>query len=322
MRILTLVLFILAAPAFATPPIMTPPAPAAPPALTVVIAVDGLSSTLFDRYRSGFSGGFARLGGGARFSLEGGGDLIGGLSQAVKRGRPGSQTLVVAASPAVADGAADQSWAFASGRFVKAGAGDAPAIAAQANAAIAQAIASPQPALEAPPECASPPLATGGKRFARAGGDLPAYIASPQSDGGTLAFALALARDLGLGSTSTRADIVAIGLGATSAVAAAHGQASQEICLNLFSLDRDLGDAFAYLDRTGVDYAVVLAGVSAEQAPLLFWRKGWVAPPTGGPARNVDVVLTIAAMVGAGRVPDRAGTCLSGMPGIICPPKR
>ena len=59
---------------------MTPPAPAAPPALTVVIAVDGLSSTLFDRYRSGFSGGFARLGGGARFSLEGGGELVGGLS--------------------------------------------------------------------------------------------------------------------------------------------------------------------------------------------------------------------------------------------------
>ena len=317
----SLLLLALAAPAFATPPIMTPPPPAAPPALTLVIAVDGLSGAVFDRFRSGFTGGFARLGGGARFSLEGGGALIGGLGQAVKSGRPGSQTLVVAASPALADGTADQSWTFASGRFTKMGSGAAPAIAAQANGAIAQAIASAQPALDPPPECAAPPLATGGKRFARAGGDLAAYIASPQSDGGTLAFALALARDLGLGSTSTRADVVAVGLGATSAVAAAHGPASEEMCLNLLSLDRDLGDAFAYLDRTGVDYAVVLAGASAEPAPLLFWRKGWVAPPTGGPARNADVVPTIVAMVGAGSVPDHAGTCLSGMPGIICPPK-
>ena len=99
--ILSAALAALATPAFATPPIMTPPAPAAPPALTLVIAVDGLSSALFDRYRSGFSGGFARLGGGARFSLEGGGELIGGLGQAVKSGRPGSQTVVVAASSAL-----------------------------------------------------------------------------------------------------------------------------------------------------------------------------------------------------------------------------
>lgn len=321
MRILTAALVLLSAPALATPPVMTPPPPAAPPALTLVIAVDGLSNSVFDRFRSGFTGGFARLGGGARFSLEGGGGLIGGLSQAVKAGRPGSQTLVVAASPALADGAADQSWRFASGRFDKAGPGAAPAIAAEANAAIGQAIATSQQALDAPPECAAPPLATGGRKFARAGGDLAAYMASPQMDGGTLAVALALARDLGLGSTSTRADVVAIGLGATAAVAAAHGAVSQEACLSLFSLDRDLGDAFAYLDRSGVDYAVVLAGVSTAPAPLLFWRKGWVSPPTGGPARRVDIVPTIAAMVGAGPVSAGAGSCLSGMPGIICPPK-
>ena len=94
------------------------------------------------------------------------------------------------------------------------------------------------------------------------------------------------------------------------------------MCLNLLSLDRDLGDAFAYLDRAGTDYAVILAGVSPEPAPLLFWRKGWVAPATGGPARRGDIVPTIAAMVGAGTDLASSGTCLSGMPGIICPPKR
>ena len=315
-------LLALSSPALATPPQMTPPPPAAPPALTVVIAVDGLSNALFDRYRPSFAGGFARLAGGARFSLEGGGNPIGGLSEAVERGRPGSQTLVVSGSTALADPAAEQSWTFASGRFEKTSASPAPAIAGQGNAAIAQAIAPAQLALEAPSECASPPLASGGKSFARAGGDLAAYIASPQADGGSLAFALALARDLGLGSTSQRADVVAIGLGATGAIAAAHGAGSQELCLGLFSLDRDLGDAFVYLDRTGVDYAVVLAGVSAEAAPLLFWRKGWLAPATGGPARSADIVPTIAAMVGAPvESGTMAGTCLSGMPGIICPQK-
>jgi hypothetical protein len=316
-------LIALAAPLFATPPIMTPPPPAAPPALTVVIAVDGLSSNIFDRYRPGFAGGFARLGTGARFSLEGGGTYLGGLSGAIDRGRPGSQTLVVSAFSSLVDPDAEQSWIFASGRFEQASVAPAPAIAAQGNAAIAQAIATAQSALDSPPECASPPLASGGKRFARAGGDLAAYVASPQADGGTLAFALALARDLGLGSTSQRADVVAIGLGATGAIAATHGAASQELCLGLFSLDRDLGDAFAYLDRTGVDYAVVLAGVSTEPAPLLFWRKGWSAPATGGPARAADIVPTIAAMVGAPIDPASApGSCLSGMPGIICPAKR
>ncbi len=324
MKLILAALLGVAVPAVATPPLMTPPPPAAPPALTVVIAVDGLSSAVFDRFRPGFAGGFARLGSGARFNLEGGGALPGGLSGAIERGRPGSQTLVVSSTAAVADSGAEQSWSFSSGRFDKTGAGAAPAIAAQGNAAIAQAVATAQPALETPPECASPPLASGGKRFARAGGDLAAYAASPQADGGTLAFALALARDLGLGSTSTRADVVAIGLGATGAVVSAHGAASQEMCLSLLSLDRDLGDVFAYLDRTGVDYAVVLAGATAEPAPLLFWRKGWSAPATGGPARAVDIVPTIAAMVGATIDPAGAGpgACLSGLPGIICPPKR
>lgn len=307
--------------ASATPPIMTPPAPSAPPALTVVIAVDGLSSSVFDRFRSGFAAGFGRIAGGARFTLEGPGELIPSLGETVGRGRPGSRALVVSASPALADPSAEQSWIFSAGGFEKSGPGAAPAIAAQANAAIARAIATPQPALEAPADCAAPPLASDSRRFARAGGDLASYAASPEKDGGTLAFALALARDLGLGTTSSRADVVAIGLSATAAVAAAHGVASQEMCLNLISLDRDLGDAFAYLDRSGTDYAVVLAGDSSDPAPLIFWRKGWATPATGGPARRADIVPTIAAMAGAGPVSASAGTCLSGMPGIVCPQK-
>lgn len=270
------------------------------------------------------------MAGGARFELAPGSEsLLGGsrsLSTILKQGRPGSRTLVVAgsgsAATAIADAAADQSWLFSGSRFALQGAGEAPVIAAQANAAIANAIATAEPALEPPPACAAPPLFTGGKRFARGAGDASAYQASPQMDGGTLAFALALARDMGLGSTGARADVVAIGLAATAAVAAAYGPESQEMCLTLLSLDRDLGDAFDYLDRAGVDYAVVLAGSSAAASPLLWWRKGWVAPPTGGPARRIDVAPTIAAMAGASIAASTAlGACLSGMPGIVCPPK-
>lgn len=320
-----------AAPAQATPPLMIPPSPAASPALTLVIAVDGLSTAQLDRFRSNYSGGLARLLGGARFDLAPSAEsLLGGsvsLSQILDRARPGSRSLVVAgssgAADALRDGAADQVWLFAGDRYAAKTGAAAPAIVAQANRAIAAAAAAAEPALESPPACSAPPLTTGGKRFARGAGDLAAYRSSPQSDGGTLAFALALARDLGMGSTSTRADLAAIGLGATAAIAAAHGQASEEACLGLMSLDRDLGDAFAYLDRAGIDYAVVMAGVSGEPAPLLFWRKGWRAPATGGPARRIDVAPTIAAMAGASLDPAAAGgACLSGMPGIVCPTKR
>ena len=60
---------------------------------------------------------------------------------------------------------------------------------------------------------------------------------------------------LGRGSAT---DILSIGLAGTDFVGHSYGTEGSEMCLQLFSLDRDLGDFFALLDRTGIDYAVVL----------------------------------------------------------------
>lgn len=53
--------------AAAIPPLPPPPPPHAPPKLVVVISVDQFSADLWDEYRPQFTGGFARLAGGAVF---------------------------------------------------------------------------------------------------------------------------------------------------------------------------------------------------------------------------------------------------------------
>lgn len=328
-KIFSTALLLLAAPAGATPPVMTPPPPAAPPALTVVVRVEGLSSALFERYRGGFSGGLARAAGGTAFTLADGSAPIFGVDRSLagllKQGRPGSRMLVVAGSDAtlaaLGDPQADQRWLFRGRGFEQQTAAPALPVAAAANTTIARAIDTAQQPLVAPPSCAAPPFTPSDRRFARPANDLAAFVASPQMDGSTLAFAAAMARDMGLGSTSRTADVVAIGLGATAAVAAAHGEESQDLCLGLLSLDRDLGDYFAFLDRSNLDYAVVLAGSGSGTAPLLFWRKGWSAATAPSPARAADLAPTLATMLGAPTAATSDGSCLEGLPGVLCPPR-
>ncbi len=60
---------------------------------------------------------------------------------------------------------------------------------------------------------------------------------------------------LGKGSAP---DIIAIGLSATDYVGHTFGPGGGEMCLQLHSLDRDLGDFLRFLDRSGLDYSVML----------------------------------------------------------------
>ncbi|NKB16811.1 MAG: hypothetical protein HC774_08120 [Sphingomonadales bacterium] len=53
-------------------------------------------------------------------------------------------------------------------------------------------------------------------------------------------------------------DLLAIGLSATDYVGHAYGTGGAEMCLQMLALDRELGDFFARMDATGIDYAVVL----------------------------------------------------------------
>ena len=90
-----------------------------------------------------------------------------------------------------------------------------------------------------------------------AAGDAKAFRASPAFDGMTLALAARLIDEMKLGKGSAP-DIIAIGLSATDYVGHTFGPGGGEMCLQLHSLDRDLGDFLRFLDRSGLDYSVML----------------------------------------------------------------
>lgn len=140
-----------------------------------------------------------------------------------------------------------------------------PAVVKRAQDAVAQEIATEQPPLELPDFCKprdravqAGPISVGTDRFARGKGDGDAFHTSPEIDGATLALAAGLMQDMKLGQ-GPAPDILNISLSATDYVGHAYGTQGAEMCLQLASLDRDLGDFFATLDATGVDYAVVLS---------------------------------------------------------------
>src|SRR5205085_7083593 len=97
----------------------------------------------------------------------------------------------------------------------------------------------------------------GGGRLARAAGDSAGFRASPDFDGTVLAAAAGLIQELYLGAHPSP-DLISIGLAATDYVGHTYGTGGQEMCLQLLSLDRDLGDFLALLDRWKVNYAIAL----------------------------------------------------------------
>lgn len=160
---------------------------------------------------------------------------------------------------------ADQRWYWDGRQFVTDLATPAPPSIAATNAAVARMIAAPSAALQPPPFCSARSQAitveghapVGAGNFARPAGDTEAFEISPEFDGAVLAAAAGLTRDLRLGQDDAP-DVLSIGLSATDYVGHDYGTEGQEMCLNLFELDREIGDFLAFLDSTGVDYAVVL----------------------------------------------------------------
>lgn len=170
--------------------------------------------------------------------------------------------------------------------------------AQQASAAIAAAIAEPRPAAILPADCAAHdiaiPLDKGGSvgtgRFQREGGDFRRFMASPEADGAVLAAGAALraARKLGEGETT---DLLILGLSATDYVGHSTGTEGSEMCMQMLALDRELGDFFARLDATGIDYVVALtADHGGHDLPERNRQNGWPA------AERVDKALEPAAM--------------------------
>jgi len=181
---------------------------------------------------------------------------------------------------------ADQAWYWDGKAFATAIEGAVPpASVAATNAAVSAAIASPREPLSSTPFCAakaqpisivghSAPVGAGA--FARAAGDSSRFRASPEFDGATLALSAGLIQEMKLGQ-GPAPDLLSIGLAATDFVGHSYGLGGQEMCLQLLSLDRDLGDFFALLDRSGIDYAVALtADHGGEDIPERLRLKGIV----------------------------------------------
>lgn len=157
-------------------------------------------------------------------------------------------------------------WDSAKNAYVSYAGRREPGAVTRTNAAVGKMIAAGQPPLQLPDYCRSRDHAVsigGGKtvgtgRFERKPGDAGGlWRANPAFDGATLALAAGLIQDMKLGQ-GPATDIITVGASATDYVGHTYGTGGTEMCLNLASLDRDLGDFLAAIDRTGVDYIVAL----------------------------------------------------------------
>jgi arylsulfatase A-like enzyme len=193
------------------------------------------------------------------------------LGDLLKQAQPASRNVAVAGKDRAAimmgGRALDQRWYWDGKTFVTdlQGKGMPRAVTAT-RTAVAQAIAQDRPALEMPAFCQSKAKViavegggapVGAGTFARKAGDVRNFRASPEFDGATLALAAALIDEMKLGGGPST-DILSVGLSATDYIGHAYGTEGAETCLQLFSLDRDLGDFFRYLDGKGIDYLVML----------------------------------------------------------------
>ena len=170
--------------------------------------------------------------------------------------------------------------------------------ATQAGAAIAAAIAQPRTGLTLPANCAAQDIAiaidkggtVGTGRLAREGGDFRRFMASPEADGAVLAAGAALrqARKLGEGDAT---DLLILGLSATDYVGHGVGTEGAEMCLQMAGLDRELGDFFARMDATGIDYAVALtADHGGHDLPERNRQNAWPAAERVDPALAPDAL--------------------------------
>jgi predicted AlkP superfamily pyrophosphatase or phosphodiesterase len=192
------------------------------------------------------------------------------LGDILKKLSPDSQNVAVAgkdrAAVMMSGHVADQRWYWNGKAFVTdLKTAPVPPSVAVINDKLTKFIATAQAPLVPPPYCQSKarPITlsdgetVGAGTLGRAAGDYEAFRESPDWDGATLAMAGALVRDLKLGRDQAP-DILSIGLSATDYVGHAYGSEGEEMCLQMYGLDRELGDFLRALDAMQLDYAVVL----------------------------------------------------------------
>jgi predicted AlkP superfamily pyrophosphatase or phosphodiesterase len=226
------------------------------------------------------------------------------LGDHMKRANPSSRVAVAAGKDRAAimmgGYGPDQRWWWSGKDFTSDAKVAAPAKAgALVNSSIADALSRPRQALDLAAACEprsrAIAVAGGGKpvgagRFARDAGDSRAFRASPELDGATLALAAALQQEMQLG-TGAAPDLLIVGLSATDYVGHSYGTEGSEMCLQMLALDRSLGDFFARLDSTGIDYVAVLtADHGGHDIPERHRQH------SAGDAARVDPALGAATM--------------------------
>ncbi|HYX45669.1 MAG TPA: alkaline phosphatase family protein [Sphingomicrobium sp.] len=225
------------------------------------------------------------------------------LGELMKAEWPSSRNVAVAgkdrAAVMMGGHRADQRWYWTGKQFSSdLGGVPTPATIAATNAVVGRMLAAPFEGLEPTPLCSSKAQAipvqghapVGAGTFARAGGDVDSFDASPQFDGAILAAAAGLVREMRLGQGNAP-DVLSVGLSATDYVGHDYGTEGQEMCLNMLELDREIGDFLGFLDSTGVDYAVALtADHGGQDLPERLKLHG--APD----AQRVDPALGASAM--------------------------
>ena len=249
------------------------------------------------------------------------------LGEWMKAANPANRSVAVAgkdrAAVMMSGQRPDQRWYWDGKKYTTDLLGVAtPVSVTAANQAVAALIAAPGLPLTLPADCLakarSVPLgdgkvSVGAGRFERAAGDARAFRASPAFDGMTLALAARLIGEMQLGKGAAT-DIIAIGLSATDYVGHSLGTGGAEMCLQLHSLDSDLGDFLKLMDRSGIDYAVVLtADHGGEDVPERLRLKGVAAaartrpdlsPAVIGKAIGAKLGLAGPVLIGEGAAGD------------------
>ena len=202
------------------------------------------------------------------FSVSAGHLRVPTLGDRLKQANPASRIVAVSgkdrAAVMMAGHNFDERWWWKDGQFVQNGASRSLPVAAAVNGSVAKAMAEPRDPLVPPDYCASKdkPFQVVGQtvgtfRFQRASGDKSVFANGPELDAATLTLAAALTQQMQLGRRAAT-DLLAISLSATDLVGHEYGPGGLEMCLQLASLDQDLGDFFDVLDQQQVNYAVVL----------------------------------------------------------------
>ena len=197
--------------------------------------------------------------------------LVPTLGERMKAANPAARVVSVAgkdrAAVMMGGHKVDELWWWDGDRkaFVSYAGRATPPVVDRTNTTVTALITQAQGPLEEPDFCRPHDRAIpvgGGKtvgsgRFERAAGDVARFRASPAFDATVLALAAGMVQDMKLGQGSTT-DLIAVGASATDYVGHGYGTEGNEMCLQLANLDQSLGSFFDVLDKTGVDYAVVL----------------------------------------------------------------